>query len=47
MQSTNFTTDKKELEQDLKYGQNKRSSEHIGMYMINHLIKKSQKIFKS
>ncbi len=32
-QSTNFTTDKKELEiKDLKYGQNKRSSEHIGMY---------------
>ena len=32
-QSTNFTTDKNELERkDLKYGQNKRSSEHIGMY---------------
>jgi len=32
-QSTNFTTEKKELEKkDLKYGQNKRSSEHIGMY---------------
>ncbi len=32
-QSTNFTTEKKELEQkNLKYGQNKRSSEHIGMY---------------
>ena len=31
--STNFTIDKKELElKDLKYGQNKRSSEHIGMY---------------
>ena len=32
-QSTNFTTDKTELEKkDLKYGQNKRSSEHIGMF---------------
>ena len=32
-QSTNFTTDKIELEKkDLKYGQNKRSSEHIGMF---------------
>ncbi len=32
-QSTNFTTEKKELEKtDLKYGQNKRSAEHIGMY---------------
>ena len=32
-QSTNFTTDKNELElQKLKYGQNKRSSEHIGMF---------------
>ena len=32
-QSTNFTTEKKELEQkNLQYGQNKRSSEHIGMY---------------
>ena len=32
-QSTNFTTDKKELEiKDLKYGQNIRSSEHIGMF---------------
>ena len=32
-QSTNFTTDKKELEiKNLKYGQNLRSSEHIGMY---------------
>ena len=32
-QSTNFTTDKKELEiKNLKYGQNIRSSEHIGMY---------------
>ncbi len=31
--STNFTTEKRELEKkDLKYGQNKRSSEHIGMY---------------
>ena len=30
---TNFTTDKKELEiKNLKYGQNLRSSEHIGMY---------------
>jgi len=32
-ESTNFTLDKKELEiKNLKYGQNKRSSEHIGMY---------------
>ena len=32
-QSTNFTTDKKELEKkDLKYGQNIRSSDHIGMF---------------
>ena len=32
-QSTNFTTDKNELEKkDLKYGQNKRSSDHIGMF---------------
>ena len=32
-QSTNFTTDKKELEiKNLKYGQNIRSSEHIGMF---------------
>ncbi len=32
-QSTNFTTEQKELDKkDLKYGQNKRSSEHIGMY---------------
>ena len=32
-QSTNFTTDKKELEiRNLNYGQNLRSSEHIGMY---------------
>ena len=32
-QSTNFTTDKSELEmKKLKYGQNKRSSEHIGLY---------------
>ena len=32
-QSTNFTSDKNELEtKNLKYGQNKRSSEHIGMY---------------
>ena len=32
-QSTNFTIDKKELEKkDLKYGQNKRSSEHLGLY---------------
>ncbi len=32
-QSTNFTTDKNELEKkDLKYGQNKRSADHIGMY---------------
>ena len=32
-QSTNFTTDKNELEKKkLKYGQNKRSSEHVGLY---------------
>ena len=32
-QSTNFTIDKKELQKkDLKYGQNKRSSEHLGLY---------------
>ena len=32
-QSTNFTTDKNELEKkDLKYGQNIRSSDHIGKY---------------
>mgnify|MGYP001194675064 CR=1 FL=1 len=32
-QSTNFTTDKKELEfKNLSYGQNKRSSEHIGLF---------------
>ena len=32
-QSTNFTTDKKELEiKKLKYGQNLRSSDHIGMF---------------
>ena len=32
-QSTNFTSDKNELEfKKLKYGQNKRSSEHIGMF---------------
>ena len=32
-QSTNFTTDKSELEhKNLKYGQNKRSSEHVGLY---------------
>ena len=32
-QSTNFTIDKNELElKKLNYGQNKRSSEHIGMY---------------
>ena len=32
-QSTNFTTDKSELEKkNLKYGQNKRSSEHLGLY---------------
>ncbi len=31
--STNFTTDKKELEKkDLKYGQNIRSSDHIGLF---------------
>ena len=32
-QSTNFTTDQDELEKKkLKYGQNKRSNEHIGMF---------------
>jgi hypothetical protein len=32
-QSTNFTSDKNELEfKKLNYGQNKRSSEHIGMF---------------
>ena len=32
-QSTNFTTDENELKfKNLKYGQNKRSSEHIGMF---------------
>ena len=32
-QSTNFTTDKNELGlKELKYGQNKRSSEHIGLF---------------
>tara|TARA_B100000700_G_C14932970_1_gene802836 strand:+ start:127 stop:840 length:714 start_codon:yes stop_codon:yes gene_type:complete len=32
-ESTNFTLDSKELEKkQLNYGQNKRSSEHIGMY---------------
>ena len=32
-QSTNFTIDHEELEKkDLKYGQNKRSNNHIGMY---------------
>tara|TARA_Y100001935_G_C17226948_1_gene468306 strand:- start:251 stop:958 length:708 start_codon:yes stop_codon:yes gene_type:complete len=32
-QSTNFTIDKNELEKkDLKYGQNNRSSDHIGMF---------------
>ena len=32
-QSTNFTIDEKELEiKDLKYGQNKRSSEHLQMF---------------
>ena len=32
-QSTNFTTDQGELEKKkLKYGQNKRSNEHIGMF---------------
>ena len=31
--STNFTLDTKELQKkDLGYGQNRRSSEHIGMY---------------
>ena len=31
--STNFTSEKKELEKkDLKYGQNIRSNEHLGMY---------------
>ena len=32
-QSTNFTSDKSELEhKNLKYRQNKRSSEHVGLY---------------
>ena len=32
-QSTNFTTDENELKvKSLNYGQNKRSSEHIGMF---------------
>ena len=32
-QSTNFTTDKNELElKNLKYGQNERSAKHIGMF---------------
>ena len=32
-QSTNFTTDKNELDhKKLKYGQNKRSSEHVGLF---------------
>jgi len=44
-QSTNFTTDKSELEmKKLKYGQNKRSSEHIGLYgnksFDEHMYKK-------
>ena len=31
-QSTNFTIEKRAWKKNLKYGQNKRSSEHIGMY---------------
>jgi len=32
-QSTNFTIDQNELEiKDLKYGQNKRSSDHVGLF---------------
>ena len=43
-QSTNFTTDKKELEfKKLNYGQNKRSSEHIGLYGNNPFDEKIHK----
>ena len=43
-QSTNFTTDKKELEfKNLNYGQNKRSSEHIGMFGNNPFDEKIHK----
>ena len=45
-QSTNFTNDRKELEKkDLKYGQNKRSNEHLGMYGDKPFDKKFIKIF--
>ena len=48
-QSTNFTIDKKELElKDLKYGQNKRSSEHLQMFGNKPFDEDiAQKIFKS
>ena len=47
-QSTNFTTDKIELEKkDLKYGQNKRSSEHIGMFGNAPFVKDIHKKFLS
>ena len=43
-QSTNFTTDKNELEKkDLKYGQNIRSSDHIGKYGNKPFDKKIHK----
>tara|TARA_Y100001958_G_C21155155_1_gene490364 strand:+ start:296 stop:1003 length:708 start_codon:yes stop_codon:yes gene_type:complete len=47
-QSTNFTTDKKELGmKNLKYGQNLRSSEHIGMYGSKSFEEKLHKKFLS
>jgi len=43
-QSTNFTTDKDELEKkDLKYGQNKRSAEHVGLFGNKFFDKKLHK----
>ena len=45
-QSTNFTTDEDELKKkDLKYGQNKRSSEHIGMFGDKPFDKNLHEIF--
>ena len=42
--STNFTTDEGELKtKDLKYGQNKRSSEHLDMFGKEHF---NEKIYK-
>ena len=42
--STNFTTDEGELKtNDLKYGQNKRSSEHLDMFGKEHF---NEKIYK-